>query len=62
MWPHIHVAQITWWRISRIQIRSTLHKTQFEQEFGGDATYPQVSIGSKHIEQKETLHYMKEKD
>ena len=37
-------------------------KTQFEQEFGDDATYPQVSIGSKHIgNMKETLHYMKEK-
>ena len=37
-------------------------KTQFQQEFGGDATYPQVSIGSKHIgSMKETLHYMKER-
>tara|TARA_B100002019_G_scaffold91961_1_gene79243 strand:+ start:2516 stop:2755 length:240 start_codon:yes stop_codon:yes gene_type:complete len=34
------------------------HFTQraFEQEFGEDATYPQISIGSKHIGSlKETL-------
>ena len=31
----------------------------FEQEFGEDATYPQVAIGTKHIgSMKETLQYM----
>ena len=31
----------------------------FEQEFGDDATYPQVAIGTKHIgSMKETLQYM----
>ena len=37
------------------------HFTQkaFEQEFGDDATYPQVAIGTKHIgSMKETLQYM----
>ena len=35
----------------------------FEQEFGTEATYPQVAIGSKHIgSMKETLHYFKEKE
>ncbi|QIN97315.1 glutaredoxin [Synechococcus phage S-H25] len=35
---------------------------QFRQEFGKDATYPQCSIGSKHIgSMKETLQYMKDK-
>ena len=35
---------------------------QFRMEFGSEATYPQVSIGSKHIgSMKETLQYMKEK-
>jgi len=34
-------------------------KTQFEMEFGGDAEYPQVSIGNKHIgNMKETLQYL----
>ena len=34
-------------------------KTQFEMEFGGDATYPQVAVGSKHIgNMKETLPYL----
>ena len=34
-------------------------KTQFEMEFGGDAPYPQVSIGTKHIGSlKETLQYL----
>ena len=34
----------------------------FEQEFGEEATYPQVSIGSKHIgNMKETLQYMNQK-
>ena len=31
----------------------------FEQEFGEEATYPQVAIGKKHIgSMKETLQYM----
>ena len=31
----------------------------FEQEFGEEATYPQVAIGTKHIgSMKETLQYM----
>ena len=35
---------------------------QFRAEFGSEATYPQCSIGSKHIgSMKETLQYMKEK-
>lgn len=33
---------------------------QFRMEFGSEATYPQVSIGNKHIgNMKETLQYMK---
>ena len=36
-------------------------KQEFQMEFGGDATFPQVSIGSKHIGGcKETLHYLQE--
>lgn len=35
---------------------------QFRGEFGPEATYPQVSIGSKHIgSMKETLQYMSDK-
>jgi glutaredoxin len=39
------------------------HFTQraFEAEFGPEATYPQISIGAKHIGNlRETLHYMKD--
>ena len=33
----------------------------FEQEFGSEATYPQISIGYQHIgNMNETLKYMKE--
>ena len=36
-------------------------KYQFEMEFGGDATYPQIAIDSKHIgSMKEALQYMKD--
>ena len=35
------------------------NQTALEQEFGDDATYPQVAIGTKHIgSMKETLQYM----
>jgi len=40
------------------------HFTQrsFEAEFGEGATYPQISIGARHVGNiKETLHYMSEK-
>ena len=34
---------------------------QFRMEFGQEATYPQCSIGSKHVgSMKETLQYMSE--
>ena len=34
---------------------------QFRMEFGSEATYPQVSLGSEHIgSMKEALHYMSE--
>ena len=34
-------------------------KQEFQMEFGGDAPYPQVSIGTKHIGSlKETLQYL----
>ena len=48
-----------------LEYRLNNHFTQraFEQEFGSEATYPQVAIGSKHIgNMKETLHYFKEKE
>ena len=36
-------------------------KQQFQMEFGGDATFPQVQINSKHIGGcKDTLHYLQE--
>lgn len=46
-----------------LEYRLNHHFTQraFEQEFGLDATYPQVSIGARHIGNlKETLNYCKE--
>ena len=48
-----------------LEYRLNSHFTQraFEQEFGPEATYPQVAIGAKHIgDLKETLHYFKEKE
>ena len=36
---------------------------QFRMEFGEEATYPQVSIGNKHIGSiKETLQYLKNRN
>ena len=35
---------------------------QFRNEFGEEATYPQINIGFKHIgDMKETLQYMSDK-
>ena len=35
---------------------------QFRMEFGSEATYPQVSLGSEHIgSMKEALQYMKDR-
>ena len=34
---------------------------QFDMEFGGDASYPQIQIDAKHIGNlKDTLHYLQE--
>ena len=47
-----------------LEYRLDKHFTQkaFEQEFGSDATYPQIAIGTKHIgSMKETLKYMNER-
>ena len=44
-----------------LEYRLDKHFTQkaFEQEFGSNATYPQIAIGTKHIgSMKETLQYM----
>ena len=44
-----------------LEYRLNQHFTQraFEQEFGPDATYPQVAIGSRHIGNlKETLQHV----
>jgi len=46
-----------------LEYKLNLHFTQrgFEQEFGEGATYPQISIGYKHIgNMKETLQHMKD--
>tara|TARA_B100000925_G_C21923525_1_gene437003 strand:+ start:769 stop:1005 length:237 start_codon:yes stop_codon:yes gene_type:complete len=47
-----------------LEYRLDKHFTQksFEQEFGEEATYPQVSIGYTHIgSMKETLQYMSDR-
>ena len=47
-----------------LEYRLNEHFTQraFEQEFGSDATYPQVLIGARHVGNlKETLQHMKER-
>ncbi len=43
------------------RLDSHFTKRSFEQEFGPEATYPQVAIGAKHIGNlKETLHHLKQ--
>ena len=43
------------------RLNSHFSQRAFESEFGEDATYPQVSIGSRHIgSMKETLHFLKD--
>ena len=45
-----------------LEYRLNQHFTQrgFEDEFGSEATYPQINIGFKHVgDIKETLQYMK---
>jgi hypothetical protein len=47
-----------------LEYKLNVHFTQksFEQEFGIEATYPQVSIGYDHIgSMKETLQYLNNK-
>jgi len=47
-----------------LEYKLNVHFTQksFEQEFGTEATYPQVSIGYDHIgSMKETLQYLNTK-
>jgi hypothetical protein len=47
-----------------LEYKLNVHFTQksFEQEFGTEATYPQVSIGYDHIgSMKETLQYLNAK-
>lgn len=47
----------------RYELGKDFTKQQFEMEFGGDATYPQVSIGTKHVgSMKEALQYMKQQE
>lgn len=44
----------------RYDLDTHFSKQQFQMEFGGDAQYPQVSYGSKHLgNMKETLHFLK---
>ena len=47
-----------------LEYRLNEHFTQraFEAEFGKEATYPQISIGARHVGNiKETLQYMSDK-
>ncbi len=48
-----------------LEYRLNQHFSQkgFENEFGKEATYPQINIGYKHIGSlKETLQYLKDRD
>ena len=41
------------------KLNKHFNQKAFEQEFGEEATYPQVAIGTKHVgSMKETLQYM----
>ncbi len=38
------------------------NNTQFQAEFGCDASYPQITIGTEHVGGlKDTLHYLSKK-
>ena len=44
----------------RYEVNQHFEQHQFEMEFGGDATYPQVSYGNKHIgNMHDTLQFLK---
>ena len=44
----------------RYELDRHFSKQQFQMEFGGDASYPQIAINEKHIgSMKETLQYLK---
>ena len=44
----------------RYEVGQHFEDHQFHNEFGEEATYPQVAIGYKHIgNMHDTLHYMK---
>jgi len=43
----------------KYEVGKHFEQHQFEMEFGGDATYPQVSLGNRHLgSMKETLNYL----
>lgn len=43
------------------QLGEDFTQVQFDREFGLDAEYPQVAIGTRHIGGlKDTLHYLQE--
>tara|TARA_B100001250_G_scaffold263600_1_gene227188 strand:- start:158 stop:421 length:264 start_codon:yes stop_codon:yes gene_type:complete len=47
----------------RYELDEHFTKQQFEMEFGGDASYPQIQINNQHIgTMKEALHYMSKKE
>ena len=44
----------------RYELNRHFSKQQFQMEFGGDASYPQIAINEKHIgNMNETLKYLK---
>ena len=44
----------------RYELDRHFSKQQFQMEFGGDASYPQIAINEKHIgNMNETLKYLK---
>ena len=44
----------------RYELDRHFSKQQFQMEFGGDASYPQIAINDKHIgSMKEALQYLK---
>ena len=46
----------------RYELDEHFTKQQFEMEFGGDAQYPQVTYGNRHIgNMKETLKFLQKK-
>ena len=61
MWTCKTITKISERRILEYFLDEDFTQQQFDMEFGGDASYPQIQIDAKHVGTlKDTLHYLQE--